>query len=372
MRIRARVGTMASVMARSHSRSGPKRLSTWHLPALLACLATSIFAQDGRADPCAEPMSEPPTPEGREQGQVVVDAGVFLLDLSHINDVSQHYESHLVVQLGWNDPRVAARVAAGCPPAESQLWTPPLGLVNQRGRMEEMARIIDYTPEGRVGARLRWAGLLSTRFDLHGFPFDAQKLPVILASYDDRNRVKLRIDSETTGAQLPFSAMGWTFQAPASRMDAVSTTFRGRELERLIYEIVAIRQPGFYLWKVVVPLCLIVLMSFAVFLIDPSEFGVQIQVSTASVLTLVAFQLSLDRFLPRVPYLTSMDVLTVGGLVLVFIALAEAMVTGWLARRGRADVGQRLDRISRVVFPLALLALLGAFAGGFGVGPGEP
>jgi hypothetical protein len=318
--------------------------------ALAMVAATSARA----ASPCAGALANPPPGEDA----LPVDVGVFLVDVSQIDDVAQQYEAHFVVQLGWTDPRVAARQAAGCAIDTAALWVPPVSLVNQRERLEQMARIVDAGDAGRIGARLRWVGHLSSHFDLRRFPLDRQHLPIALVVYADDRPIELRVDADATGRQPVFSAVGWDFGAPDARVDAMETQFRGLVLPRLTFTVEAARAPGFYTWKVVFPLTLIVVMSFAVFFIDPSEFGVQIGVSTASVLTLVAFQLSLDRFLPRVAYLTRMDLFTVGATLLVFLALGEAMWTGGLAHVGRAEAGRRIDRICRPLFPLALAGLL--------------
>lgn len=319
----------------------------------LSC-ATLVATSGHAASPCEGALTGPPLGEGA----LAVDVGVFLVDVSRIDDVAQEFEAHFVVQLGWTDPRVAARQAAGCPIDSAALWVPPVSLVNQRERLEQMARIVDVGDAGRIGARFRWVGELSSHFDLRRFPLDRQQLPIALVVYADDRPIGLRVDAGTTGRQQDFSAVGWDFGAPDAHVDAMETRFRDLVLPRLTFTVEAVRTPGFYTWKVVFPLSLIVVMSFAVFFIDPSEFGVQIGVSTASVLTLIAFQLSLDRFLPRVAYLTHMDVFVVGATLLVFLSLGEAMWTGGLAHAGRVDAGRRIDRVCRPLFPVALGGLL--------------
>ena len=57
--------------------------------------------------------------------------------------------------------------------------------------------------------------------------------------------------------------------------------------------------------------------------------------------------------LPRIPYLTRMDVFTTASTVLVFVTLLEATVTVTVTKRGRHRQAMAVDRVSRWAFPLA-------------------
>ena len=99
-------------------------------------------------------------------------------------------------------------------------------------------------------------------------------------------------------------------------------------------------------------------MSWTVFWIDPDQLGVQIGVATTSILTLIAFLFSLKALLPPVSYLTRMDMFIYGSLVLVFIALLEALTTCILAAHGKGGIARRFDWWCRGIFPAAFIALM--------------
>ena len=56
-----------------------------------------------------------------------------------------------------------------------------------------------------------------------------------------------------------------------------------------VLEFEAHRLLGFYIWKVMIPLVLIVFMSWTVFWIDPVHVAAQIGVATTSMLTFIAY-----------------------------------------------------------------------------------
>jgi cadmium resistance protein CadD (predicted permease) len=107
-----------------------------------------------------------------------------------------------------------------------------------------------------------------------------------------------------------------------------------------------------YILKVILPLILIVIMSWMVFWIDPSNAGPQISVAVTSMLTLIAYRFSVDSQLPRLPYMTRLDAFILYSSLLVFISLVQVVVTTNLASNQQATLARKIDRYCRVIFPL--------------------
>jgi hypothetical protein len=91
-------------------------------------------------------------------------------------------------------------------------------------------------------------------------------------------------------------------------------------------------------------------MAWTVFWLDPQAFGVQIGISTASAFTLVAFLVALRGRLPPVPYLTRLDALILYSTMLVFAALAQAVLTSRLAQGDRLPLARRIDSYTRWIY----------------------
>jgi len=106
---------------------------------------------------------------------------------------------------------------------------------------------------------------------------------------------------------------------------------------------------------------LIVAMSWVVFWNDPKESGTQIGVAMTSMLTLIAYRFAVASYLPKISYMTLMDIFLLGATLLVFASLVEVMITSYLARSERLQMARRIDVLMRMVFPLALAGVF-AFA----------
>ena len=178
----------------------------------------------------------------------------------------------------------------------------------------------------------------------------------------------------TVGLVAIAAATTWVLAKTLSIPDWEITNFRSesrayqpipgeRQLPGFLISFDARRRSGHYLIKVIVPLVLIVAMSWVVFWIDPQQAASQISVAVTAMLTLIAYRFAVGSDLPNIPYLTRMDLFLLGSTVLVFAGLVEVVITSSLASRDRLERARRVDRWARVIFPSAFVLLsLRAFA----------
>ena len=106
---------------------------------------------------------------------------------------------------------------------------------------------------------------------------------------------------------------------------------------------------------------MIVILSWVVFWLDPSEGGSQLGVAVTAFLTMIAYHVALTSLLPEISYLTRLDVFVFGTTLLVFFAMLEVVVTTGLARTNRVRTARWMDRVCRLIFP-GLLTLLAFYA----------
>ena len=127
------------------------------------------------------------------------------------------------------------------------------------------------------------------------------------------------------------------------------------------FRFTAERYVTYYIWQVILPLGVVVVMSWAAFWVGRDNVGVRIGVATSSILTLIAQRFVLAHLLPRLPYMTRLDYFTVGSTLLVFIALIMVILTAFLTGRDRDSLAGKLDVAARAAFPAIFLFMLGWF-----------
>ena len=141
-------------------------------------------------------------------------------------------------------------------------------------------------------------------------------------------------------------------------VDRMHAKLSGRFLSIYNFDISGNRITLFYVWKVILPLCLIVAMSWTVFWISPAQFGPQIGMSATSMLTLIAFQFATTNMIPELGYFTILDLFIGGATILVFLALFESLTTSYLVSKDKQELALRIDFASRFVFPITFVVLI--------------
>lgn len=325
-----------------------------------------LFAHTGD-DPCKIPdkfLKERPDPE-RVATQVKI--GLYLNDITEINNKTQTFTTDLVLVLSWKDSRLAGDSGgisfASCKLKPDQVWNPG---VQFRNAMDIKKTFSNFKVDqaGTVTFLQRFYGNFSVPLDLRKFPFDTEILNITVGSIDyDAGELIFEVDEVWTGLDGSLTTPDWKIHPPTTRVEIVKSRFDGLKRTILIYEAKAHRHPNFYIWKLFLPLMLIVFMSWAVFWIGLDQIGPRISLSLISMLNIIAYNYAISTFIPRISYLTLADKYIMGCLIIVFVALVAGISSSTLAAQGKEALAKRFDKISRWAFPAGFLLLTGfAFA----------
>lgn len=326
---------------------------------LLLMLAPAATGQE--ADPttrdCRLPsmsLHERPDPNGTV---TEVSIGVALVDLRKINDPDQTVAVDLLITLGWRDPRLVA--LDGCRVPADRLWQPQLEIINSGTMDARSDRTLAIGVDGQVRKQTRINGVFTTPLDISEFPFDDQllRLEAMSIRYTIRE-LALSIDQRWTAQSDKMTIPDWK----VGQVGASVREFYAPQLEQTYsrYELTipVQRRHEFFVYKLILPLCMIVVMSWSLFWIHPVQIGPRMGVAVTSMLTLIAFQFAMGDVLPRVSYFTVMDQFILGSSALVFLALVEGVLTSYLAMEEKKKAGRLINRIARIAFPTAFAAIL--------------
>lgn len=309
------------------------------------------------------PMTRPLAADG---GPTDIHVRFFLLDLIDIVTVKQEFTVDLFFKASWHDERLGALLRQAnvkvCEISLDKIWNPGMLNLNARMAKSELPRVMVVSENGTVTGQQRLIGTFGTHFDLRDFPLDTQVLPVSWIS-TKYSHDELKIIFDAADSEDFFSETGWIVEGIAAKSSLYDLGFADEQaqtqgLSRFDFEIQVKRQTIYYVWKVFLPLCMIVMVSWAVFWIHPSQLGIQTGIGTGMMLSLIAFLFSLQHILPKINYLTRMDLFVYSSLSFVFLAFVEAILSGNLANEGCERLALRFDLISRFLFPVAFLAVI--------------
>jgi hypothetical protein len=319
-----------------------------------------LLLAPGMQAAAAESLTVPPAQHDR----LKLNVGMIVVDIRNIDDVSQEFNATLIIYLSWRDPRLASDSLKTRTFSLNEIWSPRYQVSNEVLAHKRYPEQLQVTPDGKVIYIQRLSGSFSARLDLREFPFDAQQLDFRLTFPDfEPQRLELVPDSDFSGILQDISIAGWSVGGWHLQSDPINV-LRNITRSSALMSFEAQRSTGYYLWKIIFPLVLIVFMSWAVFWINPDNAGPPIGLATTSMLTLIAYRFILGSQLPRVSYLTLLDYFILGSTVLVFMALLEVVITSGLAQAGKSAQAHRLQRAARLVFPLLFgLLIIAVFAG---------
>jgi len=324
---------------------------------------TELIAQSSdeslTSSDCSIPFEAQNLKPGDPDTKTPVKIGFFVIDVKEIDDLEQTFTADVWFNETWNDPRLSekalGRSLEKCVYREGEIWTPQIVVINRNGGEQLLARIARVDKDGNVNIIQRYVGDLTSDLDFSNFPFDTQELHFIMAAVGpDAEDIKFELDNDTTGQRDFFSTEGWSIKLVEGKSSNENIKTWGnapiRTLHRMDFMLTAERDRGYYIWKVIVPLCLIVLMAWAVFWIDPKHLGPQVGLSTATVFTLIAYRFSIGFSLPKVSYFTRMDNFVLFSTILVFIALGTAIATSKISSDGENALAKKIEKYMRVIY----------------------
>lgn len=214
----------------------------------------------------------------------------------------------------------------------------------------------ELDPDGTVRIVQRYWGMFSNPLDLRDFPLDQHEFNIqFIAAAGETNEIQIIPADEEhmlTGLAEKLSLPDWGIIEWNVSNEPVELIVGMNEVPGFKFSFNAKRHVGYYLTKVLLPLIMIVMMSWIVFWIHPSEAGSQISVSITSMLTLIAYRFAIGSSLPAVSYLTRMDTFILFSTIMVFIALLQAILTSRLVKDERVELALSIDRACRIIFPV--------------------
>lgn len=334
----------------------------WILTGAL-CLALWSGATHGQTDaltkddPCAAPNVQIDVRPNAGGQPTVISVGLRMLDLTEINDVKQTLTGDFSVLLTWTDARLSQ--SQGCEIALDKVWSPNLVFLNSGRLRTSRPREVSIGPGGQVRYLQRYYGALASYHNLRDFPFDKQRFLVSLLPIDlSENEVRLVVNETFTGRRDLLNISDWNIQAVKGKIGRQKVRAFGKFHSRYDFEITGRRITNYYVWKVILPICLIIAMSWCVFWIPPTQSDAQIGLSATSMLTMIAFIFATTNMVPELSYFTRLDLFIIGSTILVFLALLQSVFTSHLVAYDRQKVSVPLDRICRFAFPLTFAVMM--------------
>ena len=300
-----------------------------------------------------------------EAGPTEVSVGIWAVDITNIESAQQNFTADIVVVLRWKDARLVHTGTGVAHYALDQIWNPRVGIANETSSVvHKLPESAEVEPDGTVLYRQRYVGSFTQSLRLQSFPFDRQAFSIQLvairyrpdevAFMADKNWIRDGLQ-QAAGISPSITLPDWTVEKWDAKARIYALT-PGMQYSGYAFEFTASRNVWHYILKVILPLVLIVMMSWSVFWTDPTNSNTQFSIAVTSMLTLIAYRYAVDIQLPRLPYMTRLDVFFLVSTLLVFFSLIEVLITTILDNNHRKKLAQTIDHYCRIIFPAVFLS----------------
>ena len=154
--------------------------------------------------------------------------------------------------------------------------------------------------------------IFNNRFNLRSFPFDRQKLKILI--YDNFYKPENR--SMFSGSFMLRNLNRFLEEEDIPGWDIIGgkikdTTFKDPNktffTSAISLEIDIERKHGYYIFKVIFPIILILTVCWSVVWVDPRELEARLTITIVCLLSLIAYNFVIDAELPKLEYLTVLD-----------------------------------------------------------------
>lgn len=300
---------------------------------------------------------------------IPVALGLYVTDLVGIDETRESFELGGYLIARWHDPRLATGDGNDRQNGNNRMrkfrkediWTPPIEAANSISHNVN-SYSIEADESGDVTLIERFNSVLSNTFRLKKFPFDTQVLQVEYEPFFSAKR-----EIQFASGTLPgtgFRERGlsdlaaWQVRGVRYVTGAVASDGSLPENKEALFQITIHRRPGFYIWKIFLPIMIMSLIPMVVFWIDPKEFDWLLKVPMTMLLSMVAFEFAIVRDLPRIGYITFLDSVVTASFAFFFLVMIE-IPTAYLTQKGglRAEA-VKMHAAGRWIYPAAYFAVL--------------
>lgn len=328
---------------------------------IITCLGLLVNPPKGIAQDSlkkGETKSKPLTTRPNLEKPTEVAVGMYLTNLARVNQVDETYDIQGYLYVKWKDERLAFQPENPKEvrhPKLENIWQPSLAVVNAPASPKKGHIEVIVQPDGNVTYIEQFTTTISSDFKLRHFPFDSQTVEVHIESLTSgTDEIILVPDNQVNGwsKESYVTLSEWDIQGLKTVAKPVQFPPEQKDYSRFTYVLQIQRHYGFYIGKVIVPLCLIVGLSWTAFWINPKDaFASQLSVGITSMLSTITLNITISSSLPRVAYLMLIDGFIVSSYVFVFLSILLTVAVYVLLKSEKAERAFTIQKKSRILLP---------------------
>jgi hypothetical protein len=248
------------------------------------------------------------------------------------------------------------------------LYIPDLILKNKTkdGEKTNINYVLTYSPKLEdeesstiIEKKVLTSSEFQVNFDFRTFPFDKQFL-------------KFEIENNTINAEPVSIDWSWYLPEQIQNFNSLqlmewkkhdidinyyteSNFVKGTWHDVLEVYIIIERYFHYFLFKIILPVFLILVLAWSTFWINAREIESRLTVSVVCFLSLVAYTFVIDESLPKLPYLTVLDAIILLAYVFSAIPTFQSIYSFILLEKNGIEFANKLDKRFQKYIPITFI-----------------
>lgn len=151
----------------------------------------------------------------------------------------------------------------------------------------------------------------NNKYDLRNFPFDKQNIKIHYVAGENLDEKLLSLSDYSQNMLLDFknkqSITGWNIKDVSLKYSPNQDPIDLSYSDGVSINIEIERKYGYYLYKVILPIILILMICWSSLWIPYNELESKLTITIVCLLSLIAYNFVIDKDLPKLEYLTILD-----------------------------------------------------------------
>lgn len=293
---------------------------------------------------------------------LVVSVSIHLNKIYDINSVNKTYMIDAYLVLSWHDASVPdwihrnneTNIIYENEKFPETIMVPSFEFINILGNREIINKQLIVNPDNTLIYNERFHGRFTSEMDFHKYPNDKQCFTIQIESFSMEKKDLVFINPQLFPKVLdPSYFEEWKILGKKDYVNEIvyhhlSTSKKGEVFSRCNFEIFAQRKIEYYIWKVMLPIGILVVASWLVFWVK--DFANQLNISFTLMLTMVTFNFYTSSLLPTLPYNTFIELIIISGYISIFLTLITVIFTYAYSKNHKATI--RINTFFKLFFPL--------------------
>jgi len=311
----------------------------------------------------------PPTDEGQP---LLIQASINLRNILEVREKEQLVSLETTLRLYWKDSRLRpdakylessdsfGEYVALNPSKADVIWMPDIFI----DQVKAIRTPTYYTRPASIRVYNDSTIRYSSRFnfdvacnmEFHRFPVDEQYCQIKFESFGFTNKqvqmAWLNASQSNVNANISLAQ----FDYKITLMDSYSTDYYDISYPGLIMKLHLTRQLAYHVVQTYIPSTVFVVIAWLSLFVPPESVPGRVGMGMTTLLTLTAMFSSVRQNVPRVSYVSLLDIWMLVCMIFVFACILEFIVITVYIRSGKKILGEKIEQVAKPAIPLAFLA----------------